>query len=170
MNGLQIPAIVWTVLAVAALAIPVAFSYTAIRNRKTIGPVLLQWRPAPLRVAMTLWAAAGIAGAVYVYQSTASPSARIIFLAAFFAGWMNALGSAVIVGEKGICIRRRPVGWDRISKYSIWDASGKRYMSISWRGGLCERTAVFVVPSRMKNVTVAIFQHYIPSIQIPRSN
>ena len=165
--------IIVIILAIVILAIPVAFSYTAIRRRRAVGRVLLRWRPGMIQLLLVLWAIGGILLAAYLYQTLASRYAKLIFLGAFFSGIMNALGSTIVVGEHGIFIHRRPILWQSISQFSTWEKTGKHFMRITWstdESKQNEHTDTFVIPSRMVNVTLALFKNFIPSIQLPRSN
>jgi hypothetical protein len=173
MNNVSWNDIIVVILVIAVLAIPVAFSYTAIRKRRAVGRVVLRWRPGMIQLLLVLWCIGGMVLAVYLYQSSASRYAKLIFLGAFFSGIMNALGSTIIIGEQGIFIHRRPVPWKNISQFSTWEKSGKHFMSITWSTDDMkqkETMDTFAVPSRLFNVTIALFKNFIPSIQLPRSN
>jgi hypothetical protein len=161
------------VLAIAVLAIPVAFSYTAIRKRQVIGRVFLRWRPGPIRLALILWCVLGISLAVILYEYPTPRYMRLIFLGAFFSGLMNAIGSTNVIGEHGIIIHRLLVFWKDISQFSMWEKNGKHYMNVTWsdpNSGQKENNINFDVPEQMTKVTLALFQNFIPSIQLPRSN
>jgi hypothetical protein len=161
------------ILVVVVLAIPIAFSYTAIRKRRAIGRVLLRWRPQSIQVLLILWCVGGTLLSIFLFQVSASRYAKLIFLGAFFSGIMNALGSTIVVGEHGIFVHRRPILWKSISKFSTWEKAGKHFISVTWSKDTAEkkeRTDSFTVPARMVKVTLALFQSFIPSIQIPRSN
>jgi hypothetical protein len=161
------------ILVIAVLAIPIAFSYTAIRKRRAIGRVILRWRPGSVQTLLIAWCLGGMMLSIFLYQFSASKYAKLIFLGAFFSGIMNALGSTIAVGELGIFVRRRAIPWKGISEYSILEKAGKHYIRVLWSKDTPVQeynTDVFVVPARMVKVTLALFQNFIPSIQLPRSN
>ena len=161
------------ILAIVILAIPVVFSYTAIRRRQVVGRILLRWRPRSIRLLLILWCIGGMLISVMLYQYPASRYARLIFLGAFFSGIANVLGSTIVIGEHGVFIHRQSILWKNISQFSKWEKGGKHYMSITWSNDGTEQkehTDTFVVPPRIVKVTLALFQNFIPSIQLPRSN
>lgn len=161
------------ILGICVLAIPVAFSYTAIRKRRVIGQPFLQWRPRSMQYALIIWCTVGISLSVVLYQYSAGPSVKLIFLGAFFSGLMNVLGSTIIIGELGIIIHRHSILWKDVTQYSVWERSGNRFMSVTWNDSSSmqkEQSITFIIPGRMVKVTLALFQNFIPSIQIPRSN
>jgi hypothetical protein len=161
------------ILVIAVLAIPIAFSYTAIRKRRAVGRVLLRWRPGSIQILLIIWCIGGILLSIFLFQFSASRYAKLIFLGAFFSGIMNALGSTIVIGEYGLFIHRRPILWKSISQYSTWEKAGKQFIRVTWSNdtaGLKEHTDSFIVPARRVKVTLALFQSFIPSIQLPRSN
>ena len=165
--------ILFFVLVAAVLAIPVAFSYTAIRKRRVVGRPFLRWRPRAERYALLIWCLAGLFLSTVLYRYYAPPYMKLIFIGAFFSGLMNVLGSTIIIGEKGIIVHRRAIMWKDITQFSTWEKSGKHYMSVTWRNDSVyqkEQSVSFGIPARMIKITLALFQNFIPSIQLPRSN
>jgi hypothetical protein len=161
------------ILVIAVLAIPIAFSYTAIRKRREIGRVFLRWRPRSIQILLVIWCIGGILLSTFLFQVSASRFAKLIFLGAFFSGIMNALGSTIVIGEHGIFVHRHPILWKSISKFSIWEKAGKHFVRVTWSKDTAEQkelTDSFIVPARMVKVTLALFQRFIPSIPLPRSN
>ncbi|MGD0338552.1 MAG: hypothetical protein ABSB78_07160 [Bacteroidota bacterium] len=173
MSNISLDEIAIIVLVILVLAIPITFSYTAIRKRRAVGKTLLQWRPGPIRLALIFWCILGVSFSVILYQYSTSRYAKLIFLGAFFSGLMNVLGSTIVIGEHGIFIYRRSILWKNISQFSVWEKDGKHHMSVTWSdddSAQKEQTVNFVIPRRMVKVTLALFQNFIPSIQLPRSN
>ncbi len=173
MNSVSLSKIAVIILVIVVLAIPVVFSYTAIRKRRAVGRVFLQWRPKSVELAFILWCILGISLSVILYQYSTDRYARLIFLGTFFSGLMNVLGSTIIIGEHGIFIHRRSILWKDISQFSTWEKTGKHYMRVTWsenNSAEKDQTVTFVIPRRMIKVILALFQNFIPSIQLPRSN
>jgi hypothetical protein len=110
---------------------------------------------------------------IFLFQISASRYAKLIFLGAFFSGIINALGSTIVIGEHGIFVHRRPILWKSISQFSTWEKAGEHFISVTWSKDTAEQkklTDSFIVPARKVKVTLALFQSFIPSIQLPRSN
>ena len=161
-----------TLATIAALSIPILSTIKAYQTRIHAGGILLRWRSPSMKFMIFAWWVIGAFTAVTLYKHGTGPVMKIIFIVAFISGFLNILVNQVIIGDRGIYVRRQLVRWESIMSFSFWSQGKVDFMKICWHlpNGIISHETTLPIPSNRKNLIIILFRKFIPSVQSEGGN